>query len=80
MQETLLARRLQASWPTARGRSIGIYEDKEKDEEAEKHKAQEEQKKGVKRVDVFGMKVGLMPAAQRCQHFPLLSPYQDHHP
>ena len=50
----------------SKGRSIGIYEDKEKDEEAESNKAEEEQEKGVKKVDVFGMKVvGLMPGAWR---------------
>ena len=43
----------------SKGRSIGIYEDKEKDEEGEKEKAAEEEKKGVKKVDVFNMKVGL---------------------
>lgn len=47
----------------SKGRSIGIYEDKEKDEEAESNKAEEEQEKGVKKVDVFGMKVGVKPGA-----------------
>ena len=42
----------------SKGRSIGIYEDKEKDEEAESKKARAEQEQGVKKVDVFGMKVG----------------------
>ena len=44
----------------SKGRSIGIYEDKEKDEGAEKEKAKEEEEKGVKKVDVFGMKVCLL--------------------
>lgn len=43
----------------SKGRSIGIYEDKEKDEEAEKEKAEKEEKQGVKKVDVFNMKVSL---------------------
>ena len=41
----------------SKGRSIGVYEDKEKDDEAEKKKAAEEEKKGVRKADVFNMKV-----------------------
>jgi hypothetical protein len=41
----------------SKGRSIGIYEDKEEDEEAGRKKAAEEEKKGVRKVDVFNMKV-----------------------
>ncbi len=52
----------------SKGRSIGIYEDKERDEEAESKKAKEEEESGVKKVDVFGMKVGLQLSAT--QQFP----------
>ena len=55
----------------SKGRSIGIYEDKEKDEEGEKEKAAEEEKSGVRKVDVFNMKVRLaFVCSATVQHLP----------
>lgn len=41
----------------AKGRRVGIYEEREKDEAKKQEKEEKEEAMGVERVDVFGMKV-----------------------
>ncbi len=42
----------------SRGKSLGIYEDKEKTDEQIEARKKRDEEMGVEKVDVFGMKVG----------------------